>query len=193
MDLRTFIIIILWLWGVCFLVSIFIITYLLGRFSIKDNPQKALVFVKTGRHISNPFKANMKGKPSRKGTRYKYGDNIVLVPTSYGDYYYRNKRLIYINRVGQIVALPFDDDTKLADDEKNELIYELVESHIGADAMRELKGHSAMNVIIIAVVSFILGAIIIFGAIQFQKVMEQNKAQQAIQTEQLLPTPIQVK
>ena len=168
MTLQSLVLIFLWSFIVLLLLATFLIIFLLGRHSIRDNPNKALVYVKTGKHISKPLNGKIDGKPTNKGSKYTYGKNIVFVPARYGDYFHRSKRMLFVSHLGQLVASPFSDDIELSGDEKNELIYGLVESHIGADAMRAIKGKSTINILIVAIIAFAIGAIIVFGVTQYQ-------------------------
>ena len=168
MTLQSLVLIFLWSFGALLLCASFLVWYLLGRHSIRDNPNKALVYVKTGKHISKPLNGKIDGKPTNKGSKYTYGKNIVFVPARYGDYFHRSKRMLFVSHLGQLVASPFSDDIELSGDEKNELIYGLVESHIGADAMRAIKGKSTINILIVAIIAFAIGAIIVFGVTQYQ-------------------------
>ncbi len=157
MSLYTFALILLWAFVVVFIIALIIITFVLGRHSIKDNPTKAYIFRKTGRHISKPIKGEMIGKPVSRGSKFKYGKHIVLVPISYADNYFCQRRMIFINRAGQVIASPFTDDTKLADKENEELIYEVIEGHIGSDAIKALKGKNVVPSLLIIIIAFAMG------------------------------------
>jgi len=182
--MHTLILIFLWTILVLFTIAAFILTFFYGRSTIKDNPKKALIFIKTGKHISKPIKGTLAGKPNQTGCRFNYSNKTIFVSNKYGDYYYNNKRMLFLNHFGQLVAMPFSEDISLTNDEKAELIYELCASHIGADSMKALKGKQSFNVIIIGVVAFILGVIAVFGynyisdAIAQQQVTQQPAKQQ---------------
>lgn len=163
MIIYTMILVLLWIFLAVLVVAVLVLTYLLGRWSIKDDFTKAVVFIKTGRSISKPIKAILSGKPTKAGASYAYNHNRIFVPSSYAEHYHRNKRILFLNRVGQLIASPFADDKALSSGEKNELIYELVSSKIGADAMKALKGKSMTSVMIIAVCAFIIGIIAVLG------------------------------
>ena len=190
MTLQTLLLILIWSFvAVCFIALIFIV-YFIGRRSIKDNPDKALVFVKNGNHVSKPFTANLSEK-GRSGHSFLYKNKVVMIPASYGEVFHNNKRMLFINNLGQIVTSPFAGDTPLSDDERDGLIYELCAGHVGADGMRALKGVKSMNVIIIAIVAFFVGALLVFGITQYQTNMGQNTPQQQQQQQQ--QRPIEVK
>ena len=70
------------------------------------------------------------------------------MPKKYEENYYNNKRLIFLSKIGQLVSSPFQNDIDLAPSEREDLIYELIESHIGSDGMRALKGKSSINIIL---------------------------------------------
>jgi len=178
MNLYTFTIIVLWSFVGLFVIAAFILTFFYGRSTIKDNPNKALIYVKTGKHIQKPMKGVLANKPSQKGCIYNYKDGKVFVPFTYGDYYINNRRMIFIDHIGQLVASPFGKDIALVSDEKEELIYELVASHIGADSVKALKGKQTMPIIIIAAAAFIIGIIVVFG---YNYISEQTVQQDATQ------------
>ena len=183
MTLQLLVLIFLWSFGVLLLCATFLTLYLLGRHSIRDNPNKALVFIKTGKHVSRPVRASLSGKPSKTGSRFKYGKNIVFVPTKYDDYFHCCRRMIFVSHVGQLIASPFGNDVELSSDERNELIYELCESHIGSDAMKAIRGKSATNIIVVAIIAFAIGAIIVFGVTQYQAqagLTQTNTTQQTV-------------
>lgn len=163
MTLNTLILIILVFFLVVFAVGLSIVIFYLGRHTIKDNPRKAFVFRKTGRHISKPIKGDMVGKPIKRGCVFKYGENTVIVPYSYADIFFNQRRMIFINKKGQVIASPFTGDITLSDSEKDSLIYEVLEGHIGSDAMKAIKGKNNIPNIIIIVIAFILGALLVFG------------------------------
>lgn len=192
-SIQTLFIIVLCIFTAVFLAGILLIVYLFGRRSVKDNPNLASIFLKTGLHIGKPIKGKLSDKTA-KGFKYSYklnrAEKIVLVPASYKEHYYCNRRSIYINRLGQLVASPFFDDVSLDETEKEDLIYELITSHIGRDGMKALKGkQSPASIVVIAIIAFVIGVVAVFGYQYMQSAM-QPKPQQ---TQQNLPTPIEVK
>lgn len=193
MNLHTLALIILWSLSIILFLGTCITIFIIGRRSIKDNPNEALIFVKTGLHISKPIKAK-KTDTSKIGSIFSYGKKIVLIPSSYGEHYHKNKRLIFISREGQLVASPFDTNITLLEDEKENLIYELVSGHIGADAMKALKGSKTINVIIIAVVAFAFGIIAVFSYNYIQSYYASNiPTEPAISEKAKLPNAIEIK
>jgi len=194
MTLQTMIIILLWFFAIVFLAGLLLIIYLLGRHSIKDNPNQALVFVKTGSSVGKPYKALLY-ETSKKGCcyRFKYNNRFIFVPTEYEEIYYCNKRMVFISKQGQIVASPFTTDVQLKDEASENLIYELCASHVGADGMRALKGKNTTSVILVAVIALIIGIIGTFGFIQLQAVMAKQQAIQQQPKIQQLPPPVEVK
>ena len=181
MELRTLLLIILWLFIGILFIAILLLTFLYGRLTVKDNPKKALIFLKTGKHVSKPIKGHMVGKSNQVGIRFNYLDKTVFVPHKYGDYFHCNRRMIFVNHVGQLVPMPFSDDKELSNDEKEELIYELCASHIGADSIKALKGKQTMSILIIGVIAFVLGILAMFGYNYMQDVMAQQQPQQQTQ------------
>jgi len=173
MTLHTLLIILLWAFSIVFLFGLILITFLIGRSTIKDNPDKALIYVRNGLHVDKPIKAIRKGK-SNRGVSYKYGKNTVFVPSTYAEVYHHNRRMVFLNKIGQVIALPFSVDVTLNSDEKSDLIYELIESHIGADSIRALKGKSNLSIIMVALIAFAIGAIAVYGILQFQSTMNQK-------------------
>ena len=180
-SLYTFILIFLWTFVALFIIGVFILTFIYGRFSVKDDSSKALIYVKTGRHVNRPIKGTLKGAPSSKGCRFIYEKKYLFVPHTYADIYFNNKRMLFVNHLGQLIASPFDNDTPLSNDEKADLIYELTSGHIGADSMRALKGKQSMSIVIIGVVAFILGVMAVFGYNYMNDVMIQQRTQQPAQ------------
>ena len=69
-SLYTIVLIFLWTISALFIIAVFLLTFFYGRFTVKDNPNKALIYIKTGRHIGRPIKGVLKGKPSNKGCKY---------------------------------------------------------------------------------------------------------------------------
>ena len=175
MNLYTLILIFLWAFVGLLIIGIFFLTFLYGRLTVKDNPNKAIIFIKTGRHVGKPIKGYIDGKSTNSGCKYKYNNNYIFVPHQYGDVFYCSKRLLFLNRKGQLIPMPFDDDLSLSEDEKAELIYELCESHIGADSIRALKGKQSFSIILIGVVAFVLG---ILAVISYTYISDVMAAQQ---------------
>lgn len=172
-------------------VAILIFTYLHGRKSVRDDPNKGLIFIKTGKSIAYPLKAKL-SEIGKKGSSYiykcTYGGSVVMLPKSYGEYYYHNKRMIFITHLGQLIASPFDTDIPLTEEESKSLIYELCSSHIGADGIRALKGKQSA-IILIAIIAFAVGVVAMFGFNQFQTTM-QNR--QNTETQQQIQVPNQI-
>jgi hypothetical protein len=159
-----------------FVSTAFLLVFLLGRKTVKNNIKNAIVLVKLGNDLQG-FKGKLHGNPSKLGYRYNYNDNknIVLVPKKYKELYHKNRRMIFLNGIGELVSVPFDDKEKLSDKERNELIYELLESHIGSDIVRAMNGKTTMNIWIIAVIAFIVGVVLVFGFNFVKDNMNKNK------------------
>lgn len=190
MTLQTLAQIILISFVTVFTIALVVLTYILGRISVRDNPDKAAIFIKTGHSISKPKKGN-KQETTKKGTRYSYGNGkSVIIPASYQEDYYCNARMIFISRRGQLIASPFDKDIVISEAEKETLIEELFNSHFAADGMRALRGKTALNTIVVAIIAFLLGVGVMFGFSAIQK--QQARATQPVQQEQQLETPVEV-
>lgn len=190
MTLQTLLLILLWSLIGVLLIATLILAFIYGRSTIKDHPNKALILMKTGRHISKPFKAKLVVS-SKKGTAYKYDSvkKVVIIPVDYDDVFYRGLRLVFVNRIGQLIASPFDKEDKkvfdkMSDVEREDLIYDIIESKVGADGMKALKGTKTANIIIIAIVAFIVGGAAVFLFNQFQDIQKQNQATQQQQQQQ---------
>ena len=175
MSLQTLVLIILWALALILFGSVVFVTFLLGRHTVRNNPKRAYIFVKNGSNVESPHLGILDEK-CKRGVYYGYGKNKVMVPSSYEEVYYRNRRLIFINHIGKLIAIPFDKDESLDKEASENLIYELCASHIGADSIRALKGTKTANVIIIAIIAFVLGAIIVFGFTQYQKATIQPQS-----------------
>lgn len=178
-------------------VGLFIIVFFWGRRTIKDNPDKALILILTGKHIDNVFKGELHVR-NNKGISFKYNTNkFIFVPNKYEEIYHRNRRLLHLNKAGQLIASPFANEIEISTDEKSTLIYELCASHIGADGMKALKGMASfkLSIIIIAIIAFIIGGIAVYGYNQYQIRQTQQQIQPAQPTQQQKPTqqPIEVK
>lgn len=171
MSMYTFVLIILWFFVACFIIALLTLVFFYGRSTVKDNPKRALIYVKHGNHVSKPIKGKMIGMPTAKGYRYNYGKNTVLVPSDYKELYLAGKRLVFVNYIGQLIASPFIDDKQLSANERDELIYEICESHIGADGMRALKGNGLPNTMTIIVIAIVICALVVFGYNYMQKSM----------------------
>ena len=194
MTIQTLVLIILILFGIVLFGGLIFVIYLLGKRSIKNNPNKALIFIKNGNNVEKPLKGCFH-EESKEGVSYKYGNGkTILIPISYGEVYCMNKRMVFINHIGQLIALPFDKDTHIGSIKSANLIYEICASHVGADGMRALKGKSTASIILVALVAFALGAVIVFVTTQFMD-MQQTKQPTTNVTEQQRPTqtPIEVK
>ena len=180
MTLQTLAIIIIWLILLILVIGVILVVFLLGRSSIKDKPDEAAIFVKNGLHIHKPIKGQL-SDTTNKGCSFLYKkDKIVFVPATYKENYFRNRRMIFVNHKGQLIASPIIDDVTLSDTEKEDLIYEMCSSHVGADGMRALKGKSTASILIIASAAFIIGiaAVLGFNAFQEQMAKRQINAQQ---------------
>ena len=190
MTLQTLTWIIIWFFILLFIAGIVIVTFLFGRSSAKDLPGEAAVFVKTGIHISKPYKAKLFGV-GQAGLGFFYGNKkVVFKPTEYKEYFYQNRRAIYVNHAGQLIASPFTDDVELSNNEKEDLIYEMCASHVGADGMRAIKNKDAKSIIVVALAAFIIGMAAVIGFNAFQ---EQMAKRQANVPQQQTEQPVEVK
>lgn len=160
MAMQTLAIIILCFIGLCLLIALFIFVFFWGKHTVRDNPNKAAIFIKTGQHLSKPYKGNLIAE-NKQGFLFSFENDFVMVPRSYEMDYHKGKRLIFIDAKARLIACPFNNDTSLDDNDKGTLIYELVASKIGADGMKALRGKPTMNIIVIAIIAFIIGGAIV--------------------------------
>src|SRR3990172_6156293 len=121
-------------------------------FKPKNNPSQARIYVEG---IDRPFLARRE-IVSEKGSMFIYNKRkkSVFVPASYQVRYHYYKRLLWLDRDDRLIALPVGEDKLITSNAKNELIEELVQSHIGAEAISAIKSRSRINMtlIIIAIV-----------------------------------------
>ena len=192
MTIQVLINILLISFAVIMFFGILILVYILGKVSIKDNPKKGYVFVKTGSHVNKPFKAEIH-KRARTGESFKYGDSVVIIPKIYQRLYYRNRRMIFVEHLGQLIASPFENEVPISPKDAEDLIYDICESHVGSDGMRALKGKSAINIVIVGVIAFVVGAALVFGFVKFQEIQAQRALQSDTSIEQELQPPVEVK
>lgn len=185
MNTLAFFIIIL---TVLLVIGLFIIVYALGRMSIKDNSQQAFIFCKTGLHIGKPIKAKLDAT-TNKGSSFVYNNSVLFVPKDYSEVYYKQRRMLFVNRKGQLIASPFGKDLPINEAEKETLIYELVASHIGADGMRALRSKQSLSLIIVAAAAFIIGIVGTFAVVKFQETRQQQQVQQVQQVQPITITP----
>ena len=181
MTMHTLILIVLWSLATIFTLATLTIVFILGYVSNRDSHNLALVYVKTGLRVGKPYTAKLHTS-SKRGTIYKYGNKAILVPSSYEIVYHNRKRMLFVDRLGQVIASPFGKDKPLSANEREDLIYELIESHIGADGVRALKGKNTLSVILIAIIALVIGVVATFGVIQFQKTMELKQAKTTQET-----------
>ena len=190
----TLLYLLLILLGLTLLIGSYVLAYTIARKRVKNDSSKATILVKNG--LETEAKKGQLSGIGKRGTKYFYGGKKVLfVPSSYQEVYHKNRRLLFIQRFGQLIASPFDNDIPLSDSEKEDLIYELTSGHIGADGLRAIKGKSSANVILIAIIAFIIGAVMVYGVVSYQDVIAKQQIQQQTQQQQdtNLPTPIEVK
>ena len=164
------------------------IILLIGRKSINDNPNKAIILIKTGLHTG--IAKGILKDTTKRGVNYKYNNKVIFVPSSYQELFCANKRILFVSGMGQLIASPFGKDVELADTEKEDLIYELIESHIGADGMRALRGKQSMSIIMVALIAFAIGAIGVYGVIQFQNTIAQKQPAPVTQTQTQQPKQV---
>ncbi len=165
MTLQTLVSIILWFFAIAITAGLLVAIFFIGRSTVKNDIRKAKIMVSIGEE--SPVYKGILTDVSKRGCVYSYNqggkDKKIFVSYKHEVRFNNHKRLLFLNSIGQLIASPFNDDVVLSDDEKNDLIYELVSSHIGADGVRALKGKSLPNVILIGIIAFILGIIVVFG------------------------------
>lgn len=163
MTIQQLIFILLASFAAVMFIALLILVFIYGRATVKDKPNEAAIFVKNGKHVDKPFKAKLI-ESGRNGLCFMYKKHTVMIPKSYADIFYRNRRMIFINHIGQLIAQPFDkQDIPITKSAQDNLIYEMVSSHIGADGMRALKGKPTQSIIIVAILAFAIGAVAVFG------------------------------
>lgn len=182
MTVQTLLFTLIISFAIVWFIALIILVYVYGRISVKDNQNEAFVFVKTGLHMNPPRKAKLVEKIG-KGTSFIYKGKVIIIPRSYSEVYYKQRRVVFINATGRIIPCPFDTDTIPVKEDMESLIYELTASHIGADGMRALKGKGTPQIILVAVIAFILGAV---GVIGFNYIGEEMQKRN-VKTEQTQP------
>lgn len=189
-SIRTLAIILFSAFGVLLLIASFVVTYIIAKRRVKNDPNNAVIVIKNG-HEGEPFKANLVNIVSRGFRyRYKYKKRIfhVILPRKYDPFYIRNRLWIFVDNVGDVVSSPFNGKNVLTEDEKSELILEILQSHIAADAVRSIKGGNGVNVILIGIV---IAAIVILGLFGFNYYQNSLSANQP--TQQQTQQPVEVK
>ena len=131
-------------------------------FKPSNNPNKARIYLEG---VNKPYEGFLI-HTSRNGSIYNY-DKVkkVFVPSSYKVEYHYFKRLIWLDKNGSLIALPVSQDKPLTTNDRNDLIRELVESKIGAEAVRSIKARSStsMLIVIVAIIVAIFAGVIGFA------------------------------
>src|SRR3972149_5628048 len=168
-------------WAIILLFSLFTAIlfgvggYLISHwwFKPKNNPDVARIYVEG---IDKPFIGKL-SFASQKGTLYIFrkGLSSVIVPQDYGYDYHYYKRTIYLDSLYNLIAIPRGDKKPLTSNAKNELIQELVTSHIGAEAIHAIKSRSSMSITLIIVAIIIaIGAGVVGYAIHKPTTITQS-------------------
>lgn len=194
MNVVTFLWIIVWFFAILFVAGILLIVFLFGRSSKEDNPNLASIFINKGLHCEKPVKGILHRK-GKKGESFKYGQgNIVMIPNEYKRRYYNNKRMVFVEHKGQIIASPFDNDVPITESQAEDLIYDICESHVVSDGLRALRGKSAVKLMSVIVIVVIIACVGVFG---YNYLSKQQSTQQNTPIEQpannKLNEPIEVK
>lgn len=189
-SIQTILNILITAFAVIVFAATIILTYVLTKRNIRNDINKCTVLANIGGDII-PIKGKLK-QVVKKGFRYNYGRWFILVPRRYKEEYVNHRRLIFVGKTGQLISSPFDKDIPLAEDERNDLIYEIVESAIGNDAVKAAKSSSkAVNIVMIIVIAFIVGLIAIVGYNMMQG--QITPAQTSTIEQPIDNTPIEVK
>lgn len=175
MTIQTLITIIIVFWTIVFVGAFTVITYILGKRSVINRPDKSAVFCLVGNEMQG-----FKGKKIRetdKGTAYLYNKNkIAIYPKKYKhDIFFKNMRVMFSKHPNQVITSPFDKDVELTKEEKSDLIYEILSGHIGSDAVKAVKKKGQPNIILVAIVAFIIGIIVVVGFTSFQDAIKQRQ------------------
>lgn len=188
----SIIITILVILGIVWVGAAFFIIFRIGKFTVKNNPDRALIYIKNGLNIDKVFKGKMH-QETNEGYSYAYNNgNIIIVPKSYKEVYFKNNRMIFASEIGQIIATPFENDITLDEKEKASLIYAICSSHVGSDGIKALRGRPAkLSIIMVAVIAFIVGAVATVGFNKFQEYQAQQPT--AIEQPVNKNTPVEVK
>lgn len=190
MTIQTFYLIIGLLLGIPFIVGIFIVVFQLGKRTVWNNDKKAYVFKDTGTEYIL-YKGTRPENPTDKGSIYYYSDTFILVPQKYTKKYIKSKLAIFIDSAGSLISAPTHNDKKLLPNEKEDLLYSIIEANIGSNAVKALKGVQKGSVILIAIIAFVVGAVAVLGFnyIKEQYSQQQQPVKQQTQTQTSNTTP----
>lgn len=189
MSMHTFALIIVWFFGVILTAVLFLTVYIVGRNSIKDNPDKAYIFTLHGKRLSRPKRGNLI-EENKDGFMFKYGKRITMIPRKYMEIFHRGRRAVFLAEKGAIIGSPLVNENRLTPSEREFLLYSLIDSYLTGNAIKEIKGKaSKVSLTIIAVIAFFFGAIVTYGFISFQKAQAPTTSHTTTQTQPAPTTP----
>lgn len=157
------------------IVAIVILTYHMGKRSIREDVKKCLVFTRKGNHWQPPIKGKLTQQTAKAYT-YDYSKNkTVIVPKKYDLEWYNGYRLLFLSNAGNLLADNSVDKKNISINdnemsEKETIIYEVLHANIGGSAVRAIKSTQAISInIVLILVALFIGIIGTFGVTQFQK------------------------
>lgn len=188
MNPQTLLTIILVFFSVALFTGLLLIVFLIGRNSVKDNLGKALIFITTGQRLHKPIKGKVL-ETEKEGSLIQYGKNIVALPRQYKEIFYKGRMIVFVTKIGQVIASPFDDDKALTPSQKERLLYEVIESHLTALAVKAIKGRvSKSGAFIIALIAFFVGVLFALGGNAINDNIQKQKQAQIEAQQQEKPT-----
>lgn len=184
--LRLILVVLLSLFGLAFLFGLGLVLFIIGKRSVINNPNKAAVFIASKGKLERPKKGQFL-KGNNKGRIYTYNKDkqFTIRPNSYSELWFEGRLAIFLNSLGQIISSPFDNKEILSDTEKSDLIYSVIETHVGADVIHAMTSRKKMpNIILIIIIVVVLAVVGILGYQFYQRYQAQQQQPQQQQQQQ---------
>jgi len=159
-------IMILFFVAIAIFIGVFIlaIALILKALTEERNPNNCYVFPYYENTLNKPIKG-IKLEKTSNGIRYKYKNNIIDIPITYPVIWHKKRRTLFINSNRELIT-KFDNGTKnfnFTADNLDDLQFELGTTNLITQAIKSMKGGNDIVMIIIAIVIFVVGAVIGYG------------------------------
>lgn len=164
--------------GLSFVIGLLILTYTLGKHSVRDTDEKAIIHIDKDGHVRRPI-IGKRVQTTEKALAYVYQidghPKLILVPNTYTHRrHYLGKLDLYLNKEGQLISSPFDGDTELSSKEKDDLFHSIFRSKMLVEAVKHISGKSVNKSVVLFIIITVIILLVTFAGAGYYLGQQKN-------------------